>query len=222
MEPCCVRCIAHDDFHQSRTFQFVGVDGPAFAVTRHALFQDVPCLALAFVHIVEYSGEWPRDLLAHRIGQIPVANVDSHGGATDGQGAVFEVHVAAPSERDAPCTRTIVTSKDFVLRRGRDLAGPEAALVHARSEKEAAAMGDTGLQIACLLPGQKLHLLATAWRGVGREHQRWNCVHVAQLEFAPRKVLRVSPVGSVSAHHALVAALRAVRERLLTALASLS
>ncbi len=217
-----VYCIAEKAFHQSRTYQFTGIDGPALAAIRHALFKDVPSLVLAVVTILECSAEWPRDFIAHRIGQIPVENVDCHGGATDGAGAVFEVHVAAPSEADAPCRISVVTSKDFVLRRGADFAAPEARLVHACSPEEAVLTGDTGLQVVCLLPGQKIHARATAWRGTGRQHPRYCCVHVAQLEYAPRRILRIRPVGSVPAHRALVVALRATRERLLAALMSLS
>jgi hypothetical protein len=206
--------IAKDAFHLSETYEFLGIDGPALAVVRHALFKDVPCLILSMVTIVECSAEWPRDFIAHRIGRIPVRNMDRHGGVTDGQGAVFEVHVAAPSEHDAPCRITVVTSKDFVLRRGRDLASAEATLVHACSPAEAALTGDRGLQVVCLLPGQKIRALATASRGTGRESPRWTCVHVAQLEYEPRRILRVRPLGSVTAARALVSALRATRARL--------
>ena len=216
-----VTLIATDSFHEARTYQFEGIDGPAFAAVRHALYKDVPCLALAMVTIMECSAEWPRDFIAHRSGQIPVRNIDRHGAITDGEGAVFEVHVAAPSEAEAPCQITAVTSRDFVLRRAKDLASPEARLVHACSPEEEAIVGDTGLEVLYLLPGQKIRALASAWRGIGRQHPRWTCVHVAQVEFAPRRILRVRPLGSVSAKDALVGALRATRARLQTVLDAL-
>jgi hypothetical protein len=214
-------CIAQNTFHQSETYLFEGIDGPAFAAVRHALFRDVPCLALAIVTILESSAEWPRDFIAHRIGQIPVKGVDRMGVRTDGQGAVFEVHVAAPAEHDMPCAVTIVHSTDFHLRRHGGGSAPQATLVHSCSAEECAVVGDQGLQVVALLPGQKIHARATAWRGTGRQHPRWICCQVAQLEYAPRRVLRVRTTGAVTAREALVAALRTTRERMLVLLATM-
>lgn len=215
---------AVDERTQACTFRFRGLTPTMLSMVRHALMKDVSCLAFAAVDFLKCTASWEYELIAHRIGQIPVAAVDpSTGGGTDGHGAVFEARVKADDPTVSPCVYTIVKSTDFKLCRGSDGSAPTATIVHARSGLEAG-VARGGFQVVTLLPGQEVHLRAIAERGTGREGTRWKCVHLTQVQGPPHveNVLRVETTGAVQAWDALHMALVATEHRLRRAAESLA
>lgn len=211
-----VECTGLEPVTGARTFHFYDVDGPLLSAVRHALVKDVPCLALDYLAFLRNTGPWEPEFIALRVGQLPVAAVDAAtGAATDGDGALLEAWVRAPSEAERPCEYTIVYSGDFAVVKGADGSAPRAALVHARSPAEARAVG-RGFQVSLLQPGQETRLRAVAHRGTGRKGTRWVCAHVTQVQGPPHavKVLRVETTGAVLARDALRLALLATVDRL--------
>ena len=218
------RVTAHDAHTGALTVELHHVDAPLLSAIRHALRKDVSCLALDYVALLRCTSPWEPEFIANRVGQLPVAAVDPGSrSATDGDGAMLEAWVRAPSEAERPCEYTLLSSGDFRLRTGAaGAAAPRAAIVHARSAPEAHLAGP-GFQVCLLLPGQEARLRAVAHRGTGRRGTRWDCVHVTQVQGPPHavKILKVETTGAVRAREALRLALVATVDRLRAAAASL-
>lgn len=161
---------------------------PVANAIRHALMKDVPVLAPDVVEIVQYNGQLQTEMVAHRIGLLPVACNDGQTPHPDAT-AVFELDVTW----DRP-TPGWVTSDLFVCVSG------DAHIVHFRSDAEAkAAHRDTGFPLFMLHQHQRAHIRAVCRVGTGAHHARWNAVYAHFVETS-----KTSPTSETSSYHFIV------------------
>jgi hypothetical protein len=206
-------------FAPMETFELRHVPVELVCAIRHSLLKDVPCLAFDAVTFYGYTGPLEREYISHRIGQLPVVASDGHGGASDGDGAVFRCHVAAPEE--PPGKLTVATTADFVLERG-TTDGSGSGSGGGGGATPLAVMAWPDIDVVPLHPGQQVTLAARVARSTCRASgTRWQCAHVAvKFEGEPQSStpapvrLTVSTTGAVTPTRALWHALCAIETRL--------
>lgn len=170
---------------------------------RHALFKDVPILAVDTVTFVQYDGPLESEMISHRIGQLPVRLVH---GDTESTTATFSVEVVAPPH-DEKCGLMWITSDKVVC------TSENAHVVHYRSAAEKSmSKYDTGFLLAPLHPGERLQLTFSARVSTGREATRWvSCFIKPSMD--PFR-LYIETTGAITPREALRAALQTSIERL--------
>lgn len=191
-----------DEVSGRNKFGFEGIDVETFSALRHALFKDVPILAVDTVTFHKYDGIIESEMVSHRIGQLPVRFASDN----DQQTAIFEIDVIAPADGKAGITW--VTSRDVICKT------KNAHVVHYRSEAEASiALHDKGFLLIPLHPGQRALITFEARVSTGREATRWASVFVA-AKLEPSMELTVETTGAVTPQEALKLACRVTVTRL--------
>lgn len=189
------------------------VDVSVFNVIRRALYQDVRTLAADDVQIDKYDGDIEREMIAHRVGQLPLAPLD-YTDVPAGAHAEFVISVATGA-RGVP-SPVHVTSYD--VKQVDSASGIRAEVVHYRSDAErAAACMDMGYKLCPLRHGQQLHMRFMARAGTGRQHARWQAVRVQCTRIdvdAEEFDMTITTTGAVRPDRAWIQTLEAVYNRL--------
>lgn len=137
---------------------------------RRAILSDTPTMAIDFVEVKENTSALHDELIAHRLGLIPLlsTNVDSYNYPTECScvstecpqcSVTFSLHVRAVSSET-----TIITSSDLMAP-GEISVAPVPPTV---------GLDEGGILIAKLQRNQELELIARAKKGVGKEHAKWS------------------------------------------------
>ncbi len=159
-------------------FRFILSDSiPAFAnALRRGILADVPVMAIEDVIFVENTSVMFDEILAHRLGLIPLK--------TDLDAYVPREECDCKSDLGcSKCTASFIleaeaTDKTITVYSG-DLK--PATDVVATSDK---------IPIVKLAPGQKVRLEAYARLGRGSEHAKWQAASVAAYRYMPKVTLR--------------------------------
>jgi DNA-directed RNA polymerase alpha subunit len=201
------RADAADAVFGSVVFYFDGIDYSLFNTVRHALFKDVPVLAPDTVTFIQYDGPLEPEMVAHRIGQLPLRVLPTAGTEPHGADAeyIFRIHKEADTSKAGIIW---VTSKDVSCVTG------NAEVVHYRTAaEEALAAYDHGFLLVALHPGQRVHATFRGRVSTGREATRWVSSHCA-ARTDPSFSMRVETTGSVTPPEALKLALKSLLDRL--------
>lgn len=166
-------------------FILEGVTPAVANALRRTMISDVPILAIDEVAVLENTSVLFDEVLAHRLGLIPLRV------GSDAYEALLECY--EEGRRDdciAPFTLEIEAERPTIIYSGHlKLAEPLEPLKKlARLDVKPAS---DVIPIVKLAAGQRIVLEAYAKMGVGREHAKWQPVSVAAYKYYPRvEVLR--------------------------------
>ncbi|EFJ44682.1 hypothetical protein VOLCADRAFT_64591 [Volvox carteri f. nagariensis] len=175
-------------------FDMIGVDPAIANALRRILIAEVPTMAIEHVFMINNTSIIQDEVLAHRLGMVPLL--------ADPQ--LFEAKVAeeAPSEKN-----TLVFKLDVTCKRGenrmfsgqlewlpggselpeettcRFAAGQAHLFADPATPKPRAVHDD--ILLAKLRPGQTIQLEAHATKGRGKEHAKWSPVATAWYRLQP-------------------------------------
>ncbi len=135
---------------------------------RRTIMADVPTLAIDEVYIVENSSLMYDEILAHRLGLIPLTtNLDK-----------YKLPEEATREEEA-----------FVRLFLEVDAGTETKIVYSgdlKSEDPDVRPASDKIPIVLLAPGQRISLEARARLGTAKEHAKWSPVSIAVHKYIPK------------------------------------
>jgi len=150
---------------------------PAFAnALRRAVLADVPVMAIEDVIFVENSSVMYDEILAHRLGLIPLK--------TDLDSYVLREECDCKSDLGCPkCTASFVLEAE---------ATEQTVTIYSGDLKPATGVAPVSdkVPIVKLAPGQKVRLEAYARLGRGSEHAKWQAASVAAYKYLPMVTLR--------------------------------
>lgn len=147
---------------------------PAFAnALRRTMIADVPSMAIEDVIIVENTSVMYDEILAHRLGLIPLTT---------------DLDVYTPPE-DCDCKSELGCSKCRVTFTLESEAGEETITVYSadlKSEDEKVRPVSDRIPIVKLAPRQRLKLEAYARLGYGHNHAKWMPVTACGYRYVPK------------------------------------
>lgn len=150
---------------------------PAFAnALRRATLAEVPVMAIEDVIFVENNSVMFDEILAHRLGLIPLK--------TDLDAYVPREECDCKSDLGCEkCTASFVLEAE---------ATDQTTTVYSGDLKPASDVAPTSdkIPIVKLAPGQKIRLEAYARLGRGSEHAKWQATSIAAYRYLPKVTLR--------------------------------
>ncbi|KAH9835601.1 insert subdomain of RNA polymerase alpha subunit [Rhodofomes roseus] len=195
---------------RSVEFDLVGVDASMANAFRRILIAEIPTLAIEHVYVSNNTSVIHDEVLAHRIGLVPLNVPPSlikyrspNGVPTDQDTIVFkleltcEVDKNAPKEKGAPrkLIHEEVLSGDLLwIPQGEQQSVFTGALpIPAPTNKN--------IVLAKLRPGQEIDMDLHAIKGLGKDHAKWSPVATASYRLHPLIILNPSkPVPPHLAH----------------------
>jgi len=143
---------------------------------RRAAMAEVPTLAVDFIYVYDNSSSVFDEIIAHRMGLTVLDSSEAletlrppeecKGASEDDESCYVEL-ILESSVPDDAATGRYVKAGEIKVTRGR------ARIVYPETP------------IAYLAPGQKVHIVAYARLGRGREHGKWSPVSVAASQYMP-------------------------------------
>ncbi len=174
---------------------------------RRIVLSEVPCMAIDEIVILENSSIMYDELLAHRLGLVPLK--------TDLSRYVLPEDCDCENPLGCPKCRVLLVldaeSKEGV----KDVASGDL-----RSEDESTIPISPDIPIVKLAAGQKIKLEAYARLGTGKEHAKWQPASVSVLKPTSEEdtgddyILEIESVGSLSASEIFVKAVEILNEKL--------
>jgi len=200
-------------------FELVGVDVSLANALRRIMIAEVPTMAIESVYIEENTGVMHDEVLAHRLGLIPL-RVDPNefeelvdpDDATDVNTIVFGLEVRAPvNELPADAPRRKLDATDAVPddEADRRPGGPKHTTRITTADLKWLPQGDQeaflkdeparpvhdDISITKLRPGQAVSLEAHGRKGIGKDHAKFSPVATASYRMLPRVDLVQDVVG---------------------------
>ncbi len=174
---------------------------------RRIVLSEVPCMAIDEIVILENSSIMYDELLAHRLGLVPLK--------TDLSRYVLPEDCDCENPLGCPKCRVLLVldaeSKEGV----KDVVSGDL-----RSEDESTIPISPDITIVKLAAGQKIKLEAYARLGKGKEHAKWQPASVSVLKPTSEEdtgddyTLEIESVGSLSASEIFVKAVEILNEKL--------
>lgn len=148
------------------TFLLEGVDTGFANALRRTMLSEVPIMAIEDIFYFDNTSLIPDEVLAHRIGLIPLK--------TDLEDYMLPEDCDCESELGCPKCRVILTldiqaEDDTITVYSGDMESEDPEIVPA-SDK---------IPLAKLAPGQSIRFEAYAQLGKGKEHSKWSAVSMA-------------------------------------------
>eukprot|EP01111_Echinosteliopsis_oligospora_P001486 TRINITY_DN1223_c0_g1_i1.p1 TRINITY_DN1223_c0_g1~~TRINITY_DN1223_c0_g1_i1.p1 ORF type:complete len:367 (+),score=91.09 TRINITY_DN1223_c0_g1_i1:109-1209(+) len=172
-------------------FDMIGVDAPIANALRRILIAEVPTMAIEKVYIYNNTSIMQDEVLAHRIGLVPIKadprkfnfkDKTKPEAFTPEDTIVFKLHVKCTKnpdpKDDTPEEKYInhsVYSKDLVWVPQEDQASQFGEI----------APVDGSILLMRLRPGQEIHLEAYCEKGEGRDHAKFSPVCTASYRLLP-------------------------------------
>ncbi|KAI8469325.1 MAG: insert subdomain of RNA polymerase alpha subunit [Monoraphidium minutum] len=193
-----------EDDGMTMEFDLIGVDPSIANALRRILIAEVPTVAIEHVFIVNNTSIIQDEVLAHRLGLVPL-NVDpsllewrgAEDPASEANTLVLRLRVKCVRGADGGMVNDAVHASKFEwLPAGSELPDETGCrFTEGASQEErfvgrpapAPTPGDTLL--AKLRPGQEIELEAHCIKGVGREHAKWSPVATAWYRLHPEVAL---------------------------------
>ena len=187
-------------------FDMIGIDAAIANAFRRILLAEVPTMAIDKVFMKYNTSVIPDEVLAHRIGLIPL-KVDSrmfefqqdpqNEDVKANEVIKFELNVTCEKDPNAPkdvndpylnCKNAKVYSKDFKwlpMNEQKDLFQDIRPLYE-------------DILIAKLRPGQKIDMEMHAVKGIGKDHAKFSPVATASYRLMPEIVLKERVTGKMA------------------------
>eukprot|EP01124_Arcella_intermedia_P016755 TRINITY_DN23361_c0_g1_i1.p1 TRINITY_DN23361_c0_g1~~TRINITY_DN23361_c0_g1_i1.p1 ORF type:complete len:358 (+),score=78.77 TRINITY_DN23361_c0_g1_i1:48-1121(+) len=174
-------------------FDLIGVDAPIANALRRVLISEVPTLAIENVYIIENSSIIQDEVLAHRLGLIPIKAdprwfeyLPADGELTDKNTLEFTLKVKCEKKKDykesypdhLKYEHSKVYSGDMVW-------VPHGVQADEFVGENAIKPVHDDILIAKLRPGQEIDLSARCCKGIGKDHAKFSPVATATYRLLP-------------------------------------
>lgn len=162
---------------------------------RRIIMAETPTIAIERVDIFENTSVLPDEVLAHRLGLIPIRskkasmrmwNYEHVCTCEDGCGncqAQITLDMVFNGGNDDDLVTT-VTSADLKVVHAED-EDPNVEVVNFGSREEAQMAYEDGISIVKLGKGQRVRLVCHAVKGIAKEHSKWSPVATCALKYDP-------------------------------------
>jgi DNA-directed RNA polymerase II subunit RPB3 len=176
-------------------FELLNTDISMANSLRRIMIAEVPTLAIDLVTFAENSTALKDEIIAHRLGLLPLASLIPMsnwkygyecdcGINCDKCSAVFTLDCGFEDKLNSNNALDVaITSQDLVCHNA------DVTAVHFLNEEEEALKNDSpcdeGVVIARVGPGQRLKFTAIAKKGIGKEHAKWSPVATVALKYDP-------------------------------------
>ncbi|CAD6886008.1 unnamed protein product [Tilletia controversa] len=178
---------------------------------RRVMIAEVPTVAIEHVEIRQNTTVLPDDMIAHRMGLIPLVSKHCMRSMLRQEDCACESeegcdNCAIELELKVSCSegKMEITSKDHLIRSSvfgaaSGLQMPDVPLNPLLGQYrphnfgnpiDTGNEGSPGIVIAKLATSQELHLRCVARRGFGKEHAKWSPVAAVGFEYDPHNKLR--------------------------------
>eukprot|EP00188_Purpureofilum_apyrenoidigerum_P001541 Plantae.Rhodophyta-Purpureofilum_apyrenoidigerum.ctg18592.p1 GENE.Plantae.Rhodophyta-Purpureofilum_apyrenoidigerum.ctg18592~~Plantae.Rhodophyta-Purpureofilum_apyrenoidigerum.ctg18592.p1 ORF type:complete len:396 (+),score=62.86 Plantae.Rhodophyta-Purpureofilum_apyrenoidigerum.ctg18592:53-1189(+) len=173
-------------------FEIVGIDAPIANTLRRILLSEVPTMAIETVSIFNNTSVIHDEILAHRLGLIPL-DVDPRLFQESGESQEdlettslrFKLDIRCTKKvgvpADAPTQDRYVNSDVFSSALVWEPIGRQAEVFAIKPPKPV----HNDILIAKLRPGQEIKLECVAVRGIGKVHAKWSPVATAFYKMLP-------------------------------------
>ena len=155
---------------------FEGFEPEEVNAIRRLILSDVPTLAVDFIYVYDNSSPVADEIIAHRLGLLVLDSKDALETMKPPEECVDA------SEEDKECYVKMILEAEVPdnAETGRYIMAGE---IQVDSPNTRVVYPET--PITYLAPGQKLHLVAYARLGRGREHGKWSPASVAVSQYLP-------------------------------------
>ncbi len=183
------------------TMRFVvkGVDVPFANALRRTMLAEVPSMAIDEVVIIQNSSVLNDEILAHRLGLIPLrTDLDSYNLPDE---CTCKSEFGCNLCRVSLALEAEATEKTITIYSG-NLVSENPNIIPASNR----------VPIVKLAPGQKLRLEAYARLGKGEKHAKWQPVSVSTYEYQPQTkngefVFNIESTGALPVERVLIEAI---------------
>lgn len=191
-------------------FDLVGLDAPIANALRRILLAEVPTMAIENVFIHNNSSIMHDEMLAHRLGLVPL-RVDPRPFAIWNKGdpvtpentLKFRLKAKCEVNRKASCD---IEAPPDVLYAGSKVFSSSIEWVPFGPDEQRGILGleqlprpvHPDLLLNKLRPGQEIHVEMDATKNIGREHAKWSPVATASYRMLPEVSLRKPLQGQVA------------------------
>ena len=204
------------------SFDVVGIDPSLANALRRIMIAELPTVAIEHVYVVDNTSIVACEILAHRLGLVPLALDPAllaprgpDDPATESNTVVLKLAARCVRHADGRVTGDKVLSGDLTWLPGGSELQDETGCVFKGSQEGRFPGGvrpvHPDILLAKLRPGQAIELEAHCVVGVGREHAKWSPVATAwyrlqpELALAPKAVTGAAADGLAAALPGLVA-----------------
>ncbi|KFK40756.1 hypothetical protein AALP_AA2G036700 [Arabis alpina] len=189
-------------------FDMIGIDAALANAFRRILIAELPSMAIEKVFIANNTSVIIDEVLAHRIGLIPIAvdprlfeYLSEHDQPNEKNTIVFKLHVKCPKGGSRMNVLTnelkwLPNGSEFLKESGDSTSKPKTYTSFNQSQDSFPEFADNPIApthpdilIAKLSPGQEIELEAHAVKGIGKTHAKWSPVGTAWYRMLPEVVL---------------------------------
>ncbi|CAF0733459.1 unnamed protein product [Rotaria sordida] len=181
-------------------FDLIGIDAAIANAFRRILIAELPSMAIEKVHVTENSSVLPDDVLAHRLGLIPlhadprlfVDKVSSDTKEREDDTLIFKLKVAckknpkATTDGNDNSKNPYINSNVYTEHMEWIPIGNQATKF--KSEDVGPVSHD--ILIVKLRPGQEIDLKLVCHKGIGRDHAKFSPVCTASYRLMPEIILK--------------------------------
>lgn len=202
--------ISHSTYEET-IFDIVNIDAPIANAIRRILLVEVPTIAIEIVRFHNNTSIIHDEMLAHRLGLIPLRidprpfEIRNKGDAVTFRNTIkFRLRVrcdfnrTAPNDSEAPPS-VLYTNPKVMSSAIQHVPFPSA------EAQQAAMFGDTppapvddNILLCKLRPGQEIDMDIEATKNIGREHAKWSPVCTAAYRMLPEIALRKKLSGEAA------------------------
>lgn len=166
-----------------------GIEAPFANAIRRILLSEVPTMAIEHVNLYQNTSVIPDEVLAHRLGLIPIA-VDPRAFQyrekdephSENNSIHFVLHVHCRRNPAGEVVKDKVYTSDFVWK---PVGNQREMLTDVRPVHE-------DILIALLSPGQEIEAELICEKGIGQTHAKWSPVATASYRMLPLITLKNS------------------------------
>ncbi|CAF3462614.1 unnamed protein product [Rotaria socialis] len=191
-------------------FDLIGIDAAIANAFRRILIAELPSMAIEKVHVTENSSVLPDDVLAHRLGLIPlradptlfIDKVAADTKEREDDTLIFKLKVAckknpkAPTDGDDDPKKLYINSNVYTQHMEWIPIGSQ--ITKFKPEDIGPVFPD--ILIVKLRPGQEVDLKLVCHKGIGRDHAKFSPVCTGSYRLMPEIILK-KPIYDEDAEH---------------------
>lgn len=183
-------------------FVLTGTDISVANALRRVLMAEVPCLAIDLVTINDNSSPLHDEFIAHRLGLIPIrwlprdTLIQDKLNFTDLCDCEFnesgvcpkcsvEIRLTKENTNEVEGASISVTSADLEIKGGEAVTSLFSVANFVDEADAERSVGQEGVVITKLAPGQRLDVTCIARMGIGKLHARFNPTATVTMQFLP-------------------------------------
>ena len=187
--------------------QLQGIDRAYANAIRRIAISEVPCMAIDEIVVLENSSIMYDELLAHRLGLIPLK--------TDLSRYVLPKDCDCKTPLGCPKCRVLLVLDVEATETSKEVLSGELI-----SEEPTTIPTSPKIPIVKLAPGQKIKLEAYARLGIGKEHAKWQAANISILKSTTKEdtendyTLEIESSGALPANEIFVKSIEIINARL--------